>query len=130
MTARSARLRVLVVEDELLIRWSVAQTLTASGHTVIEAVDARGALDLLETPGLPFDVVLLDCRLPDSRDLRLLAAVRQVSPESAVILMTAYGSPDIVDGALALGACDVLDKPFDLMAMEGAISAAHSGRSH
>jgi DNA-binding NtrC family response regulator len=125
-----SKLRVLVVEDEPLIRWSVTQTLEGSGHTVLEAADARSAVDLLNEPGHPVDVVLLDYRLPDSNDLALLASVRRLAPDSAVILMTAYGTPDVVEGAFGLGVRNVLSKPFDLSALEGAILAACSGRSH
>jgi two-component system response regulator AtoC len=124
----SGRPRVLVVEDEMLIRWSVAQTLTDSGHEVLEAADGRSALLLLTEPARPVDVVLLDYRLPDSSDLGLLAEVRRLSPRSAVLLMTAYGTPDVIEGAFALGVYDVVGKPFDLHRLESLILAAHQQR--
>ena len=124
----SARARVLVVEDERLIRWSVMQTLAASGHDVLEAADARSAVRLLSEPGQSVDVVLLDYRLPDSNDLGLLAEVRRLSPRSAVLLMTAYGTPDVIEGAFALGVYDVIGKPFDLDHLESMILAAHEER--
>ena len=68
MVKKSPRLRVLVVDDEPLIRWSLSETLEQSGHAVVEAGDAEGALRALSA-GRPFDVVLLDYRLPDSNDL-------------------------------------------------------------
>ena len=130
MTSNTApRLRVLVIEDEMLIRWSVAQALVGSGHSVVEAADGHQAVDLLTTPGQHIDVVLLDFRLPDSNDLTLLASVRRLAPHSAVVLMTAYGTPDVVEGALAMGADAVIDKPFDLSVVENALLAAHSHRS-
>jgi DNA-binding NtrC family response regulator len=57
---------------------------------------------------------MLDYCLPDSRDLNLLEEIRRRMPESAVVLMTAYGSPDVVHGAMELGVYRVVDKPFDM----------------
>lgn len=126
-----ASLRVLLVEDEILIRWSIAETLASSGHTVIEAESGREALDHLERqPPEPFDVVLLDYRLPDSNDLQLLAAIRRLRPETAVVMMTAFGTPEIMARALELGAYRVLGKPFDVHALEPLLLEAHGARPH
>jgi DNA-binding NtrC family response regulator len=107
-------MRVLVVEDELLIRWSIAQTLADAAHMVIEAEDAAGAMAAVKDATAPVDAVLLDYRLPDSDDLSLLANIRRFSPRSAVILMTAHGTPDLIKGAIDLGAYTVMNKPFDM----------------
>jgi len=114
MTEISRTLRVLVVEDELLIRWSIAETLAHAGHTVIEAVDGAGAILALKKDPGAVDAVVLDYRLPDSNDLTLLATVRRLAPESPVVLITAFGTPALVDGALDLGAYRVLHKPFEM----------------
>ena len=58
MSEKFPALRVLVVEDELLIRWSIAETLVAAGHTVVEAGDGAGAVQALTTAAV--DAVLLD----------------------------------------------------------------------
>jgi DNA-binding NtrC family response regulator len=126
--AHSSPLRVLVVEDEPLIRWSIVETLEGMGHAVLEAEDAESALRALEdTPG-PVDVVLLDYRLPDSNDLRLLARIRRLAPHAAVLMMTAYGTPDVARDALQLGAYGVLDKPFDLHDLEPMLLDACAAR--
>jgi len=104
---------VLVVDDEPLIRWSLSETLEQSGHTVVEAGDAKSTVRALSAGG-PFDVVLLDYRLPDSNDLNLLATVRRLTPASAVIMMTAFGAPEVVAGAVKLGAYQVIPKPFEV----------------
>src|SRR5687768_17259623 len=114
MVTRPSRLNVLVVEDEPLIRWSIAETLARMGHTVVEADDAESAVRTLSEMPEPADVVLLDYRLPDSNDLNLLATIRRLAPHSAVVMMTAYGTPDVTRGALELGAFGVVDKPFDM----------------
>src|ERR1700674_1460982 len=66
---KSAPPRILVVDDEPLIRWSVAETLSDCGYQVTEAHDARSAMRALLTTATATEVVLLDLRLPDSDDL-------------------------------------------------------------
>jgi DNA-binding NtrC family response regulator len=124
-------LTVLVVEDEALLRWSLAELLRSGGHSVIEASSADGARGVIARAPAAVDVVLLDYRLPDSRDLQLLDEIRQLLPQSAVILMTAYSQPELVQGALEAGAYCVLSKPFDLHGVERLITEAHlSSRTH
>jgi DNA-binding NtrC family response regulator len=125
----ASALHVLVVDDELLIRWSVSQTLAAAGHSVVQASDARSALDALTSMG-PVDVVLLDYRLPDSDDLALLQKIRHAAPAAAVVMMTAYGTPEMITGALALGARTVMTKPFDMHDLPAMVVAAHADRLH
>jgi DNA-binding NtrC family response regulator len=116
--ADRSRLRVLVVEDEPLIRWAIGETLAHMGHTVVQVADAHAAIRALLDPPGPFDVVLLDYRLPDSTDLGLLQSVRRLAPESAVIMMTAHGAAGMIADALRLGAYSVVDKPFDMQDLE------------
>ena len=110
-------LHVLVVDDEPLIRWSISETLGAAGHQVTEAQDAASALQALADVSEP-DLVLLDFRLPDSSDLGLLAQIRQLAPAATIIMMTAFGTPDVTAGALKLGAVMVLNKPFNMHDLE------------
>src|SRR5688572_32887911 len=77
MLKDSPRLRVLVVDDEPLIRWSLGQTLEQAGHAVMEAGDAESAIRSVSA-GEPFDVVLLDYRLPDRSEERRGGEVRTV----------------------------------------------------
>ena len=122
-------MRILVVEDELLIRWSIAEMLTDAGHEVVQAEDAAGAVRELSSGTEP-DVVLLDLRLPDSNDLSLLSNVRRLSPRSAVVLMTAFGAPEVTAEALHLGAAEVMNKPFDIHLVEPTLQRACSTRLH
>ena len=119
---------MLVVEDESLIRWSIAETLAHEGHTVVEASNATSAVQALTSTPEPIDVVLLDYRLPDSSDLGLLAEVRRLRPDSAVVMMTAYGTPEVTKGALDLGAYRVMNKPFDMHGLESLVLEAHRSR--
>jgi two-component system NtrC family response regulator len=104
---------VLVVDDEPLIRWSVAESLSDRGMDVEEACDAASALRRVTTAARPFQVVVLDLRLPDMHDLSLLATLRQLLPDARLILMTAFGSPDVITEAALIGAT-VINKPFEL----------------
>ncbi len=117
MCEESSVRRVLVVDDEALIRWSLAQTLMDQGLEVEQASSGRETLDVVAASRGRFDVVLLDFRLPDSNDLKLLAQLRQLMPEAAVILMSAFSTPEVVQCALALGAVDVVSKPFEMTDM-------------
>lgn len=125
----SPRLRVLIVDDEPLIRWSLAETLENAGHSVLEAGDRAEAWKAVSKPGEGFDVILLDYRLPDSDDLTLLAAIRRAAPRTAVIMMTAFGTPEVAAGALELGAYRVMAKPFEVDEMAALVIQAHQNGS-
>jgi DNA-binding NtrC family response regulator len=116
--------RVLVVDDELLIRWSLSESLSKAGFVVDEAEDARTALERFAPSAARLDAVILDLRLPDNADLGLLRRIRSLAPDVPVIIMTAYGSPGTADEALRLGARDVVMKPFDLNRMVTIVEAA------
>ena len=120
-------LHVLVVDDEFLIRWSLVETLAEEGHRVAEAGDGETALKTLGSDD-PFDVVLLDYHLPDSHDLTLLATIRRLAPQAVVIMMTAFGTPEMMDQALGLGAFRVVPKPFDVHDIAPLVLQAHASR--
>jgi DNA-binding NtrC family response regulator len=124
-------LRVLVIEDEALLRWSLVEILRRRGHGVLEAATAAEARNAIRETSSPVDVVLLDLRLPDSNDLALLEDIHRHSPGSAVVLMTAYATPDVVHDALERGAYCVISKPFDLHEVEPLMrNACQAARRH
>jgi DNA-binding NtrC family response regulator len=122
-------MHILVVDDELLIRWSLREAMAEKGWSVTEAPDAESAIRALTEASEPPDVVLLDYRLPDSNDLQLLANVRRLAPRGQVILMTAYGTPEVAAGALQLGAYRVISKPFEMEEMAALVRKAHGERA-
>jgi two-component system, NtrC family, response regulator AtoC len=126
---KSPAVRVLVVDDEPLIRWSVVETLIERGFEVVEAADGRTAVSEIDG-NAGFDVVLLDFRLPDSNDLGLLTRIRRQSPKSQVILMTAYGTPEVTKGALDLGAYRVVSKPFEMSELAALVTQARAAQLH
>ena len=107
------------------MRWAVAEMLRGCGWQVSEGGDARDTEAALRKASTPFDVVMLDYLLPDSDDLSLLASIRALSPGSKVIMMTAFDSPDMVRDALGLGACTVMEKPFDMETVPTIVDQAH-----
>ncbi len=115
---------VLIVDDEPLIRWSVAQSLEAAGYRVAEAATAGEALKYFENGPDGISVVVLDLKLPDSSDLALLRRIHQIAPGCPIILMTAHGSPEILAEAMHSGAYNVLGKPFDLNRVVGMVRQA------
>jgi two-component system, NtrC family, response regulator PilR len=127
MEKKSPSLRILVVDDEPLIRWFLNEALTDCGYEVVEAGDAEAAREAVRRAG-DFDVVLLDYRLPDSEDLALLTSIRQQAPRTQIILMTAFGSPEVVRGALELGAYRVVGKPLEMHDLANLVTEAAAAR--
>jgi len=133
MPKKSALHTVLVVDDEALIRWTLSEALGERGYEVTEAHDGRSALGAIEHAERAFSVVLLDYRLPDSADLRLLDSIMRKMPDTQVIMMTAHNSPELTRGALAMGAFRVINKPFEvenLTALVEEASAAGADGAH
>ena len=104
--------RILIVEDEQLIRWSLRQKFEEKGYDVEEAetgADAAGALD-----GTFFDLIMLDYKLPDMTGLDVLAKIRETDKDVVVIMMTAFSTIESAVEAMKLGAYDYITKPFDM----------------
>lgn len=114
MAHASVAPRILVVDDEVLIRWSVMETLGEQGFAVDEAATGADAIDAVEAADGRFAAVLLDFRLPDSNDLGLLSKLRDLMPTTPIILMTAFSTPEVAHGARDLGVFRVVTKPFEL----------------
>jgi DNA-binding NtrC family response regulator len=115
---------ILVVDDEQLLLWAIAESLRSRGLKVDEASNAREALHALSGEGEAPDAVLLDLNLPDSHELGLVKMVRSLAPAARVFLMTAFGTPEIRAEARQLGVVDIIDKPFDLTALDGLVACA------
>src|SRR5262245_3957271 len=102
---------ILVVDDEQLIRWSLAERLKSEGYDAIEAGTGAAALEKL-AEGV--DLVLLDYRLPDTDGVIILRKIKEFDQDILVILLTAYASVDTAVEAMKLGAYHFANKPFNL----------------
>ncbi len=101
--------RILVVDDEGAIRYSITKTLQRVGYQVEAAASGEEALEQLEKQ--EFDVVLTDIRMPGISGVDLLARIKDKSTDTSVILMTGYASLNSAVESLRLGAHDYLVKP-------------------
>jgi two-component system response regulator PilR (NtrC family) len=101
---------ILVAEDEALSRRNVCRVLQEEGYQIHEAVDGRAALEVIDT--IDFDVVLTDLQMPGADGLAVLKRVREVAPQTFVLIMTAFATVDTSVAALQLGAQDYLLKPI------------------
>jgi two-component system response regulator AtoC len=115
--------RVLVIDDERMIRWSIEQTLRTAGYEVAVAETAAEGMALFRQR-LP-EVVFLDVRLPDEDGLTVLKRMKEEGgQDTAVIVMTAFGEIRTAVEAMRLGAYDYLRKPFDFEELEVLVGRA------
>jgi len=112
--ARKATSKVLVVDDEETLTWSMTKTLAkdTGKYELIIANTGADALQILKKG--PIDVVVTDIRMPDLDGLDLLSFVREKYPSTKVIIMTAYGSPEVQKEATKRGSYYYLEKPFEI----------------
>ncbi|MGH7966283.1 MAG: response regulator [Candidatus Binatia bacterium] len=103
--------RILVVDDERNIRKNLSMVLEAAGYEVDTAGDGEEALAKCREQH--YDVALVDIQMPKMGGLELLRYLRSLSPKTAVVILTAYGSVAHAVEAIKRGAVDFLEKPFD-----------------
>src|SRR5204862_1254965 len=114
--------RVLVIDDEDVIRGLVVEILEAVGHEVTDARSAEAALALLETAD--FDLVVSDVVMPGLSGLELLERVRARRASLPVVLVTGAGTYDTLSQALTRGAAGLVPKPFAHAALQAAVEDA------
>lgn len=107
----SQKARILIVDDELIIRESLLGWLKKSGHELRAAEGGQAALKMMEEAY--FDLVFLDVMMPDVGGLDILKTIKDRYPDVMVVMITAFGSVENAVQAMKLGANDYLMKPFD-----------------
>ena len=119
--------RILVVDDEPAIGWSLREVLTEDGHAV--EIAPTVAAGLAACREFQPEAMLLDVRLPDRDGLEALPEFRQAAPTATVVVMTAFGDLSTAVRALDAGAFDYLPKPFDLTTVARIITRATAATS-
>ncbi len=104
-------MKVLIIEDEPSLRLGMSRTLQRAGHSVNVAESGAQGIELFRKTG--YDLVITDLMLPDVNGLEVLKAVKEISPDTGVIVVTAYANIRTSVEAMRSGAYDYLSKPFD-----------------
>ncbi len=104
--------RILIVDDEKMVRWALRQALEDVGYPVDEAASVQEALEAIAREGP--DLVLLDYRLPDQSGLEVLRSMRKTSARVPVVMITAHASIGGAVEAMKEGAYDYISKPFEI----------------
>lgn len=117
--ARRAERRILVVDDEKNVRFTVAHALRSDGYTVDSAGSGTEGLD--RTAGTRYDLILVDLRMPGMTGIDMLRELRRRDPRMPAVIITAYGVPQQLVEAAELGAIDCIHKPFSIQTIRGVV---------
>jgi len=104
------RQKILVVDDDNLVNEFITETLNRAGYEVLSASSGAEALTLMEDE--EFDLVLTDVRMPEMDGIALLTKIKDLSPDTVVVVITAYGTVKNAVDAMKKGAYDYILKPF------------------
>src|SRR5262245_38892711 len=103
--------KILIVDDELVVRDSLGKWFTSEGYTSRPTAGAREALEVIQQT--EFDIALIDIKMPGMDGMELQARLREADPDLTVIVMTGYASVETAVQALKRGAYDYITKPVD-----------------
>ncbi|NTU42785.1 MAG: response regulator, partial [Nitrospirales bacterium] len=104
--------KILVVDDERFITWSLKQHLEKEGYETVTAESGEEAIEVFKEE-IP-DIVILDIHLPGISGLETLEALKKINKDTIGIIITAHGDIETAVSAIKLGAYDFVEKPFDL----------------
>jgi DNA-binding NtrC family response regulator len=114
--------KILVVDDEAIVRTSCSRTLSPEGYEVRLATNGAEGLKMASEER--FDLVLTDLKMPDMDGIEVLRIIKEKWPETAVIIVTGYQTVDTAVKAIKLGAYDYIEKPFTPDALISAVTEA------
>jgi DNA-binding NtrC family response regulator len=107
-------MKIFVVDDERIIRVTIADDLREHGYTVREFASAHAALQQVTEDNADVDLIITDMKMPGMDGLELIRGIKKIKPEIFVLLMTAHATVDTAVQAMKLGAYDYITKPFDI----------------
>ncbi|MBT7461712.1 MAG: sigma-54-dependent Fis family transcriptional regulator, partial [Waddliaceae bacterium] len=114
--------KILVVDDEILIRSFLEETLSRKGFDVTTAEDGKEGISLLVKNS--YDLIITDMKMPRATGMDVLRKAREVSPSTLVVIITAFGSIDSAVEAMRLGAFNYILKPFSPDTIEAVLVKA------
>ncbi len=114
--------RVLVVDDEDIVRTSCSRALSPEGYEVKLAKNGYDGLKMIEED--KFDIVLTDLKMPDMDGIEVLRRIKEEWPDVEVIIITGYQTVDTAVKSIKLGAFDYIEKPFTPDALIAAVTKA------
>lgn len=102
--------KILVIDDEAIVRTSCIRTLEPEGYEIKLAASGKEGIDLLQKE--TFGLVLLDLKMPDMDGIEVLNTINKTWPGTKVVMITGYSTVDTAVQALRLGAYNFIEKPF------------------
>lgn len=114
--------RILIVDDEVLMREMAGESLRRQGHDVVLGRNGQEGLDLLNRHSP--DLILSDFKMPQMTGVEFLRRVRETHAEVPFVIMTAHGTVSVAVEAMRLGAWDFLEKPFEVEVLELTVARA------
>ena len=106
------KLKILIADDEDGLRLSMAGIIEMEGHEVITAVNGYEAIDFAKQNS--FDIAFLDIKMPGINGVETFKQIKKISPETVVVMMTAYAVQHLIKEAISEGAYACINKPFDM----------------
>jgi DNA-binding NtrC family response regulator len=107
-------IKIFVVDDERIVRVTTADYLRDSGYEVKEFASAQSALQVLKEFNEHVDIIITDLNMPNMNGLEFLSKIKELRPDSFVLLMTGYATVETAVEAMKLGAYDYISKPFNI----------------
>ncbi len=114
--------KILVIDDEPLMREFIEEALSRSGYKIVAVSNGKDGISLIKKQ--PFDLIITDLKMEPIDGIEVLKKAQQISPETPVIIITAYATIDTAISTLKSGAVDYLIKPFSAEAIEIAVKRA------
>ncbi len=114
--------RILVIDDEAIVRISCRKCLALEGYDV--TVAGTGLEGLKSTETERYDLILTDLKMPDMDGMEFLVKMKQAQPEAKVIMITGYSTVEHAEEALRLGAYNYIEKPFTPDTLVAAVKKA------
>jgi CheY-like chemotaxis protein len=113
-------MKVLVVDDELVMRQLFTQVLKVKGYEVMHATDGKAAVEKVKKE--PYDIIFMDMRMPELDGVEAFREMKKVRPDLTVVMMTGFAIDGELREAMALGAFDFLYKPFNIAEIAGVLN--------